>query len=190
MRWANTPHGKALAHPGTTGTCPGCGATVIPKCGEILEWHWAHRFSDCDHWSEPESKWHLDWKRLFPSEWQEVPMGPHRADVLTPHGVIEFQKSPISRQDIRDRERFYGDMIWVVDASAFTFEPYRTRTGAPYFRWLWPRKSWQAATKPVLLDVGDANLYQIDRYFGQTYTYIGCTRIPLLNFMHYCKSTA
>lgn len=52
-------------------------------------------------------------------------MGPHRADVVTPRGVIEFQKSSISGSEIREREAFYKKMIWVVDASSFNLEPYR-----------------------------------------------------------------
>jgi hypothetical protein len=117
MLWANTSDGKATATPRAQGVCPICGALLIPKCGSIVSWHWAHKASDCDHWGEPESQWHIDWKQQFPKEWQEVAMGPHRADVATANGVIEFQKSSISADDIQERERFYGKMIWVIWAA-------------------------------------------------------------------------
>lgn len=124
MLWANRHGRKIQAFPGATATCPACGGEVVPKCGEIVEWHWAHKARDCDNWGEPESQWHLGWKARFPVEWQEVVMGPHRADVRAPRGVIEFQKSAISAAEIREREQFYGKMIWVVDASGFNLERY------------------------------------------------------------------
>lgn len=122
MLWANQNGEKIQAWPGLRATCPACGGDVVPKCGEIVEWHWAHKARDCDSWGEPESQWHLGWKARFPADWQEVVMGPHRADVRTPRGVIEFQKSAISAAEIREREQFYGKMIWVVDASGFNLE--------------------------------------------------------------------
>jgi len=114
MLWANTETGKATASPGTFGTCPSCGAGLIPKCGSIVSWHWAHKSCDCDKWSEPESEWHIGWKRQFPSHWHELVMGPHRADVGTERGVIEIQRSSISAEEIQEREEFYKRMIWVV----------------------------------------------------------------------------
>ena len=115
-----------MASPGAGGTCPSCGAALVPKCGSIVSWHWAHKASDCDHWSEPESQWHIDWKQLFPKAWQEVSFGPHRADVGTRNGIIEFQRSSISADEIAERERFYGKMIWVVWAGDWCLEDYVT----------------------------------------------------------------
>jgi len=122
MKWALVDGRRSQAQPGLTATCPGCGGEVLAKCGELVQWHWAHRNSECDPWSEPESAWHLNWKNRFPAEWQERVIGDHRADVLTPKGVIEFQKSTISTKTICEREQFYGRMVWVVDASGFNLE--------------------------------------------------------------------
>jgi hypothetical protein len=110
-----TPKGKGL--------CPACGAPVIAKCGEILTWHWSHLTKDCDPWYEPESAWHRQWKEKFPSEWREVVVGRHRADVKTPIGIIEFQASCISPGEIQERENFYQTMAWVIKADAFDLEP-------------------------------------------------------------------
>jgi len=122
MKWALVDGRRSQAQPGLMAVCPGCGGEVHSKCGELVQWHWAHRSNECDPWSEPESAWHLDWKNRFPAEWQERVIGDHRADVLTPRGVIEFQKSAISTSMIREREQFYGRMIWIVDASGFNLE--------------------------------------------------------------------
>ena len=164
MKWAKTANGKALANPGSIGFCPICGNDVVAKCGKILVWHWAHKTRDCDPWSEPESQWHLGWKGLFPPDWQEVVMGSHRADVRTPLCVIEFQKSAISVEEIREREQFYGQMIWVVEASNWwltEYDSFEKKLPAGMARWLWPRKTWEYALAPIFLDVGDSNLWLI-----------------------------
>jgi hypothetical protein len=206
MKWADLDGVRTEARPGAVGKCPSCASEVIAKCGEIVCHHWAHKVKDCDPWSEPESEWHRSWKALFPPEMQEVVIGPHRADVLTAKGVIEFQRSPISSAEIKKREAFYGKMVWVVDASKFSFDaetiwrwsrwktleawkpkykvdlfslfdllndnaafPHlnpsqlavqesvdkwfkQDRIKHPCLRWLWPRKSWQAATKTLIFD--------------------------------------
>lgn len=61
---------------------------------------------------------------MFPKEWQEVVVEKevdglvvrHIADVKTERGVIlEVQYSPISIEDIAIRERFYNNMLWLVN---------------------------------------------------------------------------
>ena len=38
---------------------------VIPKCGSLVNWHWANaRHQDCDPWSEPIGPWHLSWQDI------------------------------------------------------------------------------------------------------------------------------
>lgn len=122
MEFALVNGSRARALPGWRGCCPHCGDEVIAKCGSTKTWHWAHRQRDCDSWSEGESEWHRSWKALFPEAWQEVTIGEHRADVLTPFGVIELQNSPISAETIQEREAFYGRMIWVVNAERWDLE--------------------------------------------------------------------
>ena len=104
-------------------TCQLCGGTLIAHCGEIRIDHWQHfgeRDVDCDTWKEPETEWHRAWKERFPKEWREIVIENHRADVKTLHGlVMEFQNSPISPAVIREREEFYGYMLWVVNAADF-----------------------------------------------------------------------
>jgi hypothetical protein len=108
---------------GAKAFCPSCGGVLRPKCGSIVVHHWAHIGADCDPWSEPESKWHKEWKEYFPAHCREVTMGKnneHRADVRLDNGlVIELQHSSIRPDTIAERERFYGLMIWIFDARRF-----------------------------------------------------------------------
>lgn len=168
MRWAQSHEGRALATPGSQGSCPTCGARVRAKCGEIISWHWAHLSRDCDKWSEPESDWHLGWKQRFPSDWQEVVIGSHRADVRTPFGILEFQKSSISLTEIKEREQFYGAMAWVIDAAEWWLmcqDSCEAMLPDGSARWLWPRKCWQLASAPIFLDRGDNIIWSINAIY-------------------------
>lgn len=154
MQWANRDNLRVEATPSARATCPACGTPVLAKCGEIVMWHWAHEVAECDPWYEPESQWHRDWKSLFPQEWQEVVIGPHRADVKTPLLVVEFQASNISSEDIREREEFYRNMVWVLRGEDFADNlNIRTKEGHVTFRWKWPRKTWWSAKSPLYIDL-------------------------------------
>lgn len=154
---------RALASPGERASCPTCSGDLVAKCGKIVAWHWAHEAKDCDPWSEGESAWHLDWKELAPPERREVVRGPHRADLVGPGGgVIELQHSSISVDEIEERERFYGKMVWVFDASGFARNMhFRARAEYVSFRWLWPRKSLLAVTRPIFFDFGNGHLLEV-----------------------------
>ena len=97
---------------------------MISKCGRYVRWHWAHkRRIICDPWQESETEWHLYWKDAFPIEFQEIVHidetngEKHIADIKTTTGsIVEVQHSPLSDEEMRSREEFYGDMIWIVDA--------------------------------------------------------------------------
>lgn len=108
---------------GGRGVCPVCEEPVLAKAtgSRLVTPHWAHvAGGECDPWAEPETAWHRGWKARFPAEWREVVIGPHRADVRTPDGtVIEFQHSFLADHEIAERERFYKDMRWVIDARRF-----------------------------------------------------------------------
>lgn len=148
--------------------CPICQAEVTAKCGELKEWHWSHlSLSDCDTWSEGQTKWHRNWKEHWPKECQEVVIGRHRADVKSPNGiVVEFQHSNLSLADVREREDFYGKMIWVFDITdhyeddKFQFFVKHSPKGTYYtFRWKNAKKFMLSTTKPAFLD------YQSDKLF-------------------------
>jgi competence protein CoiA len=172
MKFARVDGERREAKPGLSGECPGCGAAVFAKCGEVKVWHWAHKGNrSCDPWSEPETAWHRAWKNQFPVAWQEVPMRAedgelHIADVRTPSGlVLEFQHSPIKPDERRSREAFYGSMLWIVDGTRLKRDAPRvdsdifgwrklsegalTLLGGP--EWALP-KAWIECDVPVLFD--------------------------------------
>jgi competence protein CoiA len=108
------------ATPGASGICQVCGGEVIPKCGAIKDWHWAHKsLAECDSFSDGETEWHRRMKSKFPESMREVVIikdgVKHRADILYNGVTIEFQNSSISVEDILAREEFYGNMIWVLN---------------------------------------------------------------------------
>ncbi|PZX56809.1 hypothetical protein [Algoriphagus chordae] len=110
---------------GLTGKCQICGNPVKAYCGNIIIHHWKHVAElNCDPWKEHESEWHRSWKNEFPKDWQEVIMNKgnnkHIADVKTKNGlVLELQNSSISSSTIEEREDFYGNIIWLINAKPF-----------------------------------------------------------------------
>ena len=153
--------------------CICCHGSVIAKCGSQRVWHWAHNSRQaCDPWWENETEWHKSYKNLFPKEWHEVRHRDevsgeiHVADVRTEKGYyIEVQHSPISDEEKTDRERFYKDLVWIVDGSR------RKRDYKKFFHyagfWMqWPLKErqrllfhknafpveWESRPVPVIFD--------------------------------------
>lgn len=155
------------ASPRAEGACPGCGACLVPHCGAIKAWHWAHPAGECDPWHEPESEWHLAWKAVVRPECTEVAKGPHRADIVG-HAfqrpcVVELQHSPISPAEIAEREQFYGDMVWLFDAREFRKNLHLRPLGgdAVSFRWKHPRRTHMAVRKPLFWDLGEGMLLEV-----------------------------
>ncbi|MNV01565.1 Competence protein CoiA-like family protein [compost metagenome] len=118
---------RTSPRPEHKGVCPGCGQRAIPKCGEQVAWHWSHKGrKQCDPWWENETDWHRAWKTCFDINLQEVVQKDAAtgempiADVKTPIGtVLEFQNSPMDLEEMRSRENFYRNMVWIVNASTF-----------------------------------------------------------------------
>lgn len=167
--------------------CQLCLSPVIPCVGSINKPHFRHVSKEhCDTWSEGITKWHLDWQAQFKEEFREVIITKnaekHIADVKTTNGtVIEFQNSFISPDDIRIRESFYGNMIWVFNVTAskdnidfldiknkdrywdtvwnydqFKFDELKNVVG---YNWKYPKKHIFTCKRFVFLDIGDDNVY-------------------------------
>lgn len=125
MRFALIDNNRIEAQPQLSGLCSCCSKPVIAKCGTRKIWHWAHKSkTDCDNWWEPETEWHRTWKNNYPADWQEISLldertgEKHIADVRTVHSlVVEFQHSHINPQERISRERFYKNMVWIVDGT-------------------------------------------------------------------------
>ena len=142
MKFALVNNIKTEATPRAKGICPSCGSELIAKCGKIKINHWAHKGTqNCDPWWENETEWHRSWKNNFPVEWQEVTLPDeqtgekHIADVRTSDGlVIEFQNSPIHPKERITREKFYKDMVWVVNCTRIKGDCPRFIKGNSYLR--------------------------------------------------------
>jgi competence CoiA-like predicted nuclease len=127
---------------GDIGLCPGCRKEVIAHCGEFRINHWKHKGKrKCDPWWESETEWHRSWKNKYPEDWQEIPLTDektgekHIADVQTSHGlVIEFQHSHLDPQERTNRERFYKNMVWVVDGTRLKRDYTRFLKGRTHLR--------------------------------------------------------
>lgn len=160
--------------PKLTGTCPVCGDPMLSKCGTVKVHHWAHRgVRVCDDWWERELAWHRDWKNKFPLQWQESIRfaeggEKHIADVRTEAGlVIEFQHSALKPAEREARERFYGNMVWVVNGTRLVRDLPRFLEYKDMLRgtenngiftchapeWLFPR-NWITSSACVFFDFG------------------------------------
>jgi hypothetical protein len=107
---------------------------------------------------------------MFPHDSVEVPVGNHRADVRSPDGlVIEFQHSSLSVDEIRERENHYGRMLWVFDAiDAYQCDRLNLRRPNERYRslrWKHPRRSILHCARPVFLDLGDGQLFELKKLY-------------------------
>ena len=152
---------RILPEKGSDGICPCCRQSCIPKCGNINIHHWAHITKDCDNWTEPETLWHKNWKNVFPVATQETIIEKenvkHIADVQLGSGlVIEFQNSPLSLETMLERESFYYNMIWILNAEKWKDNVvFKDKGEYISFRWKHPRKCWWNSYKPIFWDFGE-----------------------------------
>lgn len=162
IRYANVNGIKRLPFRGGRAICSCCGSTLMAKCGEIVVHHWAHQANkDCDTWSEGIGQWHISWQDLVNPEHIEVARGRHRADIVGDGGtVIELQHSPLPSEHIAAREKFYGDMVWLFDATE-RFEA--VNQGERAFFSLGRTKHLELCKKPVFLDFGHY-IIQVDKF--------------------------
>jgi len=169
---------KITATPKVEAACPVCDERVIPKCGEVVAWHFAHQAgNDCDTWTDTETDWHRTWKATFKPEYVEVTITQgdekHRADVRTGDGtVIEFQHSHLSTTEIGEREKFYGPgMIWLWDArEAFDADRLNVRwnSGRGEICWSRPRVSMLSCTCKCYIDCG-TSIIAVDEFSDEPY---------------------
>ena len=203
MKFALVDGQRREAQPKLSGKCPACDQAMVAKCGKIKMWHWAHKGQcTCDPWWENETEWHRAWKNQFPPDWQERVRCAgdgerHIADVETAHGwVIELQHSPISLEERRSRDAFYGQVVWVVDGT-------RRKTDSARFVRAWDNgttvgrphpvqrvhaddcvllREWSDSLAPIFFDFGGQALAWLlpGRFNGFVYV----TQIPRDQFIH------
>lgn len=103
---------QKLAHKTHDCRCPGCGASVLARVGDVRIPHWAHQRKTSCPVAAGESLWHLEWKALGRLEEIEVvrPEWPNnRADLCLVEGglqqVVELQHSGITADLISQHEK-------------------------------------------------------------------------------------
>ena len=153
---------------------------LIAKCGPIKYHHWARETADPDTWHEPETDWHRNWKSHFKPENTEQTITVsgirHRMDAQAffngTRYAVEFQHSPISVDEVRQREAGYGNMIWVFDCEG-KLDWNISNEGFVRMVWKRPRQSIFWCNCPVLLDLGTSIVqivsmpeYKNDYWYG------------------------
>jgi hypothetical protein len=174
MLYAIDSQGKKVkAEPKKVGFCGLCDKQLLPKCGSIITWHWAHKdLSDCDTWAEGETEWHLEWKKQFDKENCEVKIGNHRADIKSKSLIVELQNKSISSEEIAERELFYGNMIWIfneIDCAGLDIrgncETGNYVDGYATIRWKHPPKTLWNIKKLLFLDVGNGKVFYLKKIY-------------------------
>lgn len=167
MLWAvDEKENEVYPIKGYRAICPICHTAVTSKMYRAKKPHFAHISNrDCDKWSEGETEWHYSWKELVRNGFYERVIYPHRADILGNNNtVIELQHSPISGDNIEQREKFYGEMIWLLDGvSYFKGAEISSEGGTVSFRFQYPRQSFTYFKKPIFAHLHCGNLIEIDR---------------------------
>lgn len=171
---------------GDVGVCPGCQLRsfldldlltpeptkkMISKCGEIMDWHWAHPAgSECvDDWmtTEEDNAWSRSVMGYFPEDNTERWIGRRCADILTDRGfVIDLHSSVMATDTLVSKEDYFGQMAFLYN---FKQEKHDKDTGEVIKSWrtdgrvvadvehgalLWrtPREAWLFGEKPVVFD--------------------------------------
>ena len=101
------------------------GHPIVGKKGTKQTWHYAHKSGYDNDCARKMGEWHRWWQGRMEEDFLEIimekefPEGSghltkHIADALNANDcVVEFQKSVVPPQIIKEREAFYEDMIWV-----------------------------------------------------------------------------
>lgn len=153
-------------------TCRYCGKEMTAKKGSVNVHHFAHRSScTCDCWYHGKGEWHREMQDLFPKEFQEVILEnngeKHIADICMTKGngqrlVIEFQDSPMSREEFITRTIFWksnnADMIWVFnltdkDVRELPYSPYRTTSIYEWKRPFYTLGDKRIASVPIFFQI-------------------------------------
>ena len=164
MKWAVAPdRRRVLAQPDSYGTCPACTAPVYSKCGEQIDWHWAHAVGegvDCELGegldADEYTGWHIAIQTHARNLGAEIeathPTKKRRADIRTGDTVIELQHSRIERDVVLGRELDWtplGPMCWLWDAAQWKIK----ETANPAI-FLVPDKPIVIGRTPIFVDLG------------------------------------
>lgn len=147
--------------------------------------HWRLQEGNYDGWAFPDGVWNLEWKLKFPKTLVEISVQgnteKHVADVRTNTGlVLNFQARSLDEKQLKQREVFFGQMLWIFKADGWDLElmqnptRYKTTEGrdkklptSDAYGWIkfksrHSKSVYKACKMPVFLDFGDDSLYWLN----------------------------
>lgn len=149
------------AEKGKIYSCPLCKGEVTLRQGEKNIWHFAHKANECrDSWNYDMSEWHLRMQEQFPEKYREVVINNkgqvHRADIVKDDMIIEFQHSPISSEELHERNSFFNEagykVAWVFDFSEQYelgyIEDYPSDKNVLMYKWSNPKRFLNCFPQP------------------------------------------
>jgi competence CoiA-like predicted nuclease len=157
--------------------CPD-GHLLIAKKGQVRMHHYSHKsVSDC-RFNCNKGPWHTEFQDRARKEHQEIRLTIgeklHIADTLVGNYVIEYQHSPISAEDIKDRENFYTSLgyilVWVFDTSSWEYSITKNTSSLILLKKRGPDFPLLAScTHPVIkiLDFGKRELFVVTSEKGK-----------------------
>lgn len=180
----NISNYKSSLHKGQV-KCNVCNNNLIGKKGEIKVHHYSHESKDgCvyDRDNDGKSGWHILWQNLAKDEYLEKVVKKdgklHIADIMYDDKVIEVQHSTISEEKIEDREKFYGDMIWILDGIDRVNVLFMTNNNYSVIQS--SCSYWSKMKKTKYTDVG-YGIMEIIKYYGKN-VYL-CKNHSYANFL-------
>lgn len=181
--------------------CNVCNNIIIGKKGGINAHHYAHINTKCiiNRDKDSKTKWHMMWQNIAKKQYLEKIINKekkiHIADIINEDNVvIEVQHSNLSEEEIKERENFYDNMIWILDASDFIKKDKKDNTdylvlksscifytNNNYYLVKFTNKFWCKMNKKKYVDMGDG-MYEIIKYIGNNF-YI-CKNIKYIDFLN------
>ena len=138
------------------------GHEVICKRGEKRLSHFCHKKLVDNCVGSKMSDWHLWHQSRIKDDYLEIPIGNNRADIRNADNVvIELQNSPISKEEIREREKAYGNMVWIFNAEKIDINITKQEERLLYFEILKGPMYAFDTKKQLFLDFGKNGLIEI-----------------------------
>lgn len=149
------------------------GHEMVFADGKVRAKYFRHKSEQQDCRCSGKTDWHLLWQLMCKRTAIEIPYKAdgrivHVADIVNNGMVIEIQHSNISEEDVAEREKFYGNMIWIVDGTNCDYgicNEYAT-VSAKGFAFL--------MKKPVFIDTGK---FIIERVFQDETNMLGLVHL-------------
>jgi hypothetical protein len=147
------------------------GHELVAKKGEKKTHHYSHKNDACEC-DRRMGEFHIWWQKRVKDNYLEkrynVDGKLHIADIVNKNGtVIEIQKSKIPPKIIREREEFYGDMIWVFDCTCIDIHIIKQKKDVMLFEWVKGTRYLLEAKKPSFLDFGKRGVVELIKQKGR-----------------------